>query len=88
MLAHREVVILALLLSGWGGERKTPSYKERHVLKYLTKFHLVDSIFIHLQPVCFSCPMCCELQERAHTLLKNMLSLSEGNVIDVQDKID
>lgn len=29
-----------------------------------------------------------ELEVRAHTLLKNMFSLSENQVKDVQDKID
>lgn len=69
-------------------EGKTPNYKDRHVLEHLTKFHLVDKIFIHLHPVCFLCPTYYELQERAHTLLKSMLSLSEDHVKDVQDKID
>lgn len=69
-------------------ERKTPSYKDRHVLKHLTEFHLGDKIFIHLQPVCFSCPMHYELQERAHTLLQSMLSSSKDHVKEVQDKID
>lgn len=71
---------------GWSGRGRCPIIKT--VLERLIKFHLVDKIFMHLQPVCFLCSMYYELEVRAHTLLKNMFSLSENQVKDVQDKID